>query len=107
MDGAAWAHDATVIDDQAVVVDVRGRGLVVVTGCGHAGVVNIVRHAMRLTGVDRLGALIGGFHLSGAPFEPIIPATVSALAARTPWPATGPPALRGWPHRAAPPVRRC
>jgi 7,8-dihydropterin-6-yl-methyl-4-(beta-D-ribofuranosyl)aminobenzene 5'-phosphate synthase len=49
---------------------VRGRGLVVLTGCGHAGVVNILRHATRLTGVHRLHALIGGLHLSGPAFEP-------------------------------------
>lgn len=83
-DGTGWAHDPLVIDDQAVVIHVRGRGLVVLTGCGHAGVVNIVRHAMRLTGVDRLCALIGGFHLGSAAFEPIIPATVDALAALSP-----------------------
>lgn len=79
-DGDAWAHDRLVIDDQAVVVNVRGRGLVVITGCGHAGVVNIVRHAMRLTGVNRLCALIGGFHLNGPAFEPIISPTLDALA---------------------------
>jgi 7,8-dihydropterin-6-yl-methyl-4-(beta-D-ribofuranosyl)aminobenzene 5'-phosphate synthase len=50
-DGAAWVPDRAVPDDQALVVNVRGKGLVIVTGCGHAGVVNIVRHAMRLTGV--------------------------------------------------------
>ena len=50
-DGHGWRHDPIVIDDQALVINVRGRGLVVITGCGHAGVVNIVRHAMRLTGV--------------------------------------------------------
>ncbi|SHM69865.1 MBL fold metallo-hydrolase [Cryptosporangium aurantiacum] len=83
-DGSAWRHDPTVIDDQALVVNVRGRGLVLVTGCGHAGIVNIARHAMRLTGIDRVDALIGGFHLSGAAFEPIIPPTVEALTALAP-----------------------
>ncbi|MEV7321964.1 MBL fold metallo-hydrolase [Streptomyces sp. NPDC093970] len=78
-DGDGWRHDPTVIDDQALVVNVRGRGLVVVTGCGHAGVVNIVRHAMRLTGVGTLLALVGGFHLSGPAFEPVIGPTVAAL----------------------------
>jgi 7,8-dihydropterin-6-yl-methyl-4-(beta-D-ribofuranosyl)aminobenzene 5'-phosphate synthase len=78
-DGRGWQHDAAVIDDQALVVSVRGRGLVVVTGCGHAGVVNIIRHAMRLTGVSRLLAVIGGFHLSGPAFEPVIEPTVAAL----------------------------
>lgn len=83
-DGNGWRHDPDVIDDQALVVNVRGRGLVVITGCGHAGVVNIVRHAMRLTGVGRLLALIGGFHLSGPAFEPVIGPTVAALTALAP-----------------------
>jgi 7,8-dihydropterin-6-yl-methyl-4-(beta-D-ribofuranosyl)aminobenzene 5'-phosphate synthase len=54
------------------VVHVRGRGLVIVTGCGHARVVNIIRHAMRLTVVGRLLAVVGGLHLSGPAFEPVI-----------------------------------
>jgi 7,8-dihydropterin-6-yl-methyl-4-(beta-D-ribofuranosyl)aminobenzene 5'-phosphate synthase len=78
-DGQDWRHDPLVLDDQALVVHVRGRGLVVLTGCGHAGAVNIVRHALRLTGVERLCALLGGLHLGGPFFEPIIPATVQAL----------------------------
>lgn len=78
-DGSRWAPDPLIHDDQALVVHVRGQGLVVLTGCGHAGAVNIVRHAMRLTGVPRLHALIGGLHLGGILFEPIIPPTVAAL----------------------------
>lgn len=77
--GREWRHDPLVIDDQALVVHVRGRGLVIVTGCGHAGVVNIVRHAQRLTGVDRLHGLLGGLHLGGPAFEPVIGPTVAAL----------------------------
>jgi 7,8-dihydropterin-6-yl-methyl-4-(beta-D-ribofuranosyl)aminobenzene 5'-phosphate synthase len=83
-DGHDWRHDPTVIDDQALVISVRGRGLVIITGCGHAGVVNIVRHAMRLTGVSRLLAVIGGFHLSGPAFEPVIAPTVAALTELAP-----------------------
>jgi 7,8-dihydropterin-6-yl-methyl-4-(beta-D-ribofuranosyl)aminobenzene 5'-phosphate synthase len=82
--GHDWKHDPTVIDDQALVISVRGRGLVVITGCGHAGVVNIIRHAMRLTGVSRLLAVIGGFHLSGPAFEPVIEPTVAALTELAP-----------------------
>ncbi|MFS2293443.1 MAG: MBL fold metallo-hydrolase [Actinomadura sp.] len=77
--GAEWVHDPMVADDQALVVNVRGRGLVVLTGCGHAGAINIVRHARRLTGVDRLHALVGGLHLGGPAFEPIIAPTVQAM----------------------------
>ncbi|MDG5483230.1 MBL fold metallo-hydrolase [Mycolicibacterium gadium] len=74
-----WEPDPLLLDEQALVVHVRGKGLVVLTGCGHAGAVNIARHAMRLTGVDRLHALLGGFHLTGQVFEPIIEPTVDAF----------------------------
>ena len=79
-----WQPDPLIHDDQAVLLHVRDKGLVVLTGCGHAGIVNIVRHAKHLTGIDRLHAVLGGFHLTGPAFEPIIPATVAALAAERP-----------------------
>ena len=56
----------------------------VLTGCGHAGIINICRYAQRLTGVTKLHAVIGGFHLSGALFEPIIADTVAALGQLAP-----------------------
>jgi 7,8-dihydropterin-6-yl-methyl-4-(beta-D-ribofuranosyl)aminobenzene 5'-phosphate synthase len=62
------------------VVRAPFRGLVVLTGCGHAGAINIVRQAQRLTAVHRLHALIGGLHLSGPAFEPTIGPTVRALS---------------------------
>jgi 7,8-dihydropterin-6-yl-methyl-4-(beta-D-ribofuranosyl)aminobenzene 5'-phosphate synthase len=43
----------------------------VLTGCGHAGI-NICRYAQRLTGVETLHAVIGGFHLNGPLFEPVV-----------------------------------
>jgi 7,8-dihydropterin-6-yl-methyl-4-(beta-D-ribofuranosyl)aminobenzene 5'-phosphate synthase len=68
-------------DDQNVVVDVRGKGLVVVvSGCSHAGAVNVLRNAQRLTGEDRIAGFVGGLHLTGGLFEPIIGQTVAALA---------------------------
>lgn len=93
--GSSWEHDPLVIDDQALVVHVRGQGLVVLTGCGHAGIVNIVRHAMRLTGVAELHAAIGGFHLAGPAFEPMIGPTVGALTALAPR-LVGPGHCTGW-----------
>jgi 7,8-dihydropterin-6-yl-methyl-4-(beta-D-ribofuranosyl)aminobenzene 5'-phosphate synthase len=77
--GGSWEPDPLILDDQALIANVAGRGLVVLTGCGHAGVINICRYAQRLTGADRLHAVIGGFHLSGRMFEPIIGDTVRAL----------------------------
>jgi len=82
--GTTWEPDPLILDDQALVVNVRGKGLVIVTGCGHAGAINIVRHAQRLTGVPRLHALLGGLHLEGAYFTPTIAPTVHALTELAP-----------------------
>ena len=79
-----WQPDPLVLDDQALIVNVRDRGLVVITGCGHAGVVNIARYAQRLTGGQPLYALLGGFHLGGPLFEPLIPRVLDDLAALNP-----------------------
>jgi 7,8-dihydropterin-6-yl-methyl-4-(beta-D-ribofuranosyl)aminobenzene 5'-phosphate synthase len=61
--------DDAIIDDQAVVVNVQDKGLVVVTGCAHSGIVNTIRHAQRLSGVQEVYAIAGGFHLQGASEE--------------------------------------
>jgi 7,8-dihydropterin-6-yl-methyl-4-(beta-D-ribofuranosyl)aminobenzene 5'-phosphate synthase len=79
-----WTPDPLILDDQALIVNVRDRGLVVLTGCGHSGAVNIVRHAQKLTGEARLHALIGGFHLSGPLFAASIQPTIDALAELSP-----------------------
>jgi 7,8-dihydropterin-6-yl-methyl-4-(beta-D-ribofuranosyl)aminobenzene 5'-phosphate synthase len=75
-----WHRDPLILDDQAIVASVRDRGLVVLTGCGHSGLVNTLRYARRLTGEDHVHAVIGGFHLNGSYFEPIIEPTCDALA---------------------------
>ena len=74
-----WEPDPLILDDQAIVMRLAGRGLVVLTGCGHAGIINVVRQAQRLTGETSVAAVIGGFHLSGPMFEPIIDPTVAAF----------------------------
>jgi 7,8-dihydropterin-6-yl-methyl-4-(beta-D-ribofuranosyl)aminobenzene 5'-phosphate synthase len=80
-DSGGWEPDPWIWDDQNAIVNVRGRGLVVVSGCSHAGAVNVLRNAQRLTGEQRIAAFIGGFHLTGGVFEPIIPATVADVKA--------------------------
>ena len=74
-----WEPDPLILDDQALVASVRGRGLLVLSGCSHAGIVNILRYAQRLTGETRIHAVIGGLHLSGPYFEPTIGPTCDAL----------------------------
>lgn len=62
----------------------RGHGLVVLTGCGHSGIINILGYVQKLTGEHRIHAVIGGFHLSGPKFEPIIEPTCEALGEFSP-----------------------
>ncbi len=64
--GDAWELDPTVPDDQCVIMNVRGKGLVVVTGCSHAGIINTIRNAQRITGVDKIHGIFGGLHLYSA-----------------------------------------
>lgn len=66
-------------DDQAIAVNIRNKGLVILSGCAHAGIINTVEHMREITGVQKVHAVLGGFHLSGPLFDPIIPATVEAM----------------------------
>ncbi len=70
-------------DEQALVMNVAGRGLVVVAGCSHPGVVNMIRYAQKLTGIEKLAALIGGFHLTAGGPE-LIRQTIQGLTALNP-----------------------
>ncbi len=74
----------TVPDDQAVVVDLAGHGLAVVSGCAHAGIVNSILYARELTGGKPVYAVAGGFHLSGEPFRPALQPTLQALQREKP-----------------------
>jgi len=74
-----WEPDPWIHDDQAIVMKVKGKGLVVLTGCGHAGLINILTHARALAGGEQVHAVLGGFHLTGGLFDPLIPRTVREL----------------------------
>lgn len=79
-----WQPDPWIHDDQAMVINVKNKGLVVLTGCGHAGLINTLQHGRKLTGVSKIYSVIGGFHLTGKLFEPIIPPTIQALKELSP-----------------------
>jgi 7,8-dihydropterin-6-yl-methyl-4-(beta-D-ribofuranosyl)aminobenzene 5'-phosphate synthase len=55
--------------EHATVFNVKNRGLVVISSCSHRGVVNAVRQAQEVSGVEKLHALVGGFHLAPAPMD--------------------------------------
>lgn len=71
-------------DDTAVAALVKGKGLVVLSGCAHSGIINTVKYAQEVSGVDKIYAVMGGFHLTGADFEPVIEPTTEALKALNP-----------------------
>ncbi len=69
-------HDM-ILDDQALVAKLKDKGLVIISGCGHAGIINTVFYAKKITGLDTIHAVMGGFHLSGPFFEPIVEKTIT------------------------------
>ncbi|MEJ2667137.1 MAG: MBL fold metallo-hydrolase [Deinococcales bacterium] len=73
-----WEPDPLVMDERFLLAHVREKGLVVVTGCSHAGVVNVCRHARELFPDTPFYALIGGLHLVH-PNEDLIDATIDGL----------------------------
>src|SRR4051812_11399195 len=57
------------VHEHATCFNIRGKGLVVISSCGHAGVVNSVRQAQEVSGVQKVHAIVGGFHLGPAPAD--------------------------------------
>jgi 7,8-dihydropterin-6-yl-methyl-4-(beta-D-ribofuranosyl)aminobenzene 5'-phosphate synthase len=55
------------VHEHATCFHVKDRGLVVISSCGHAGIVNSVRQAQEVSGVTKVHAIVGGFHLGPAP----------------------------------------
>ena len=66
-------------EDTGIVINLKGKGLVILTGCAHSGIVNTVNHARTVTGVNPVHVIMGGFHLAGPAFEPIVEKTIEEL----------------------------
>lgn len=73
-----WEKDELIKDEQFLMVNVKGKGIVLFVGCSHFGIVNAVKYAQKL-GKDKIYAVFGGFHLSGSHGESIIDQTVKDL----------------------------
>ena len=80
LDGQGWEPDPLVIDERFIAVSVKGKGVIVLTACSHAGVVNVMTHARECFAGETLYGVLGGFHLSGGN-ERLIPETVAELRA--------------------------
>jgi 7,8-dihydropterin-6-yl-methyl-4-(beta-D-ribofuranosyl)aminobenzene 5'-phosphate synthase len=57
------------IHEHATCFNMKDKGLVVISSCGHAGIVNSVRQAQEVSGIERVHAIVGGFHLGPAPAD--------------------------------------
>ena len=73
-----WVPDP-IRDDQAIVLNLKEKGLVVLSGCAHAGIINTVEYTRKITGIDQVHAVLGGFHLTGPAFASIIQPTINAM----------------------------
>lgn len=69
--------------EQSLMFNVKGKGLVVLSSCAHTGIVNTVKHAQKVTGIEKVHMVIGGFHLTGAKPE-VIQQTIADIKAVSP-----------------------
>jgi len=74
-----WHPDPWIWDDRALIINVKQKGLVILSGCAHAGIINTVLYAKELTRTDTVCAILGGFHLAGKDYEQAIKKTVKKL----------------------------
>jgi 7,8-dihydropterin-6-yl-methyl-4-(beta-D-ribofuranosyl)aminobenzene 5'-phosphate synthase len=74
-----WQPDPWIWDDRAMILNLKDKGLVVIAGCAHAGIINTLLYAQQITGVNRVYAVFGGFHLAGKDYETRITPTVDEL----------------------------
>jgi len=70
--------DDGMLDDTSLIANINDIGLVIITGCSHAGIINIVSYAKEITGVSKVEAIIGGLHLVDAA-DDVINRTVKEL----------------------------
>src|SRR5260370_27056703 len=57
------------VHEHATGFNVKDKGVVVISSCGHVGIVNSVRQAQEVSGIQKVHAIIGGFHLGPAPAD--------------------------------------
>ncbi len=78
--GCDWSHylpaemEGKIVPDEhihehATCFNLKDKGLIVISSCGHVGIVNSVRQAMEVSGVSKVHAIMGGFHLGPAPAD--------------------------------------
>jgi 7,8-dihydropterin-6-yl-methyl-4-(beta-D-ribofuranosyl)aminobenzene 5'-phosphate synthase len=76
-------------DDISIVASIRGKGLVIITGCSHAGIINITRQAMDITDCHKIEGIIGGLHLIEATDKVIIKTVDELSKLKVAWISAG------------------
>ena len=66
--GDNYIEDQEMIDDQALIIK-TDKGLLIILGCAHRGMINTIHHAQKITGIEKVHMVIGGTHLANASKE--------------------------------------
>jgi 7,8-dihydropterin-6-yl-methyl-4-(beta-D-ribofuranosyl)aminobenzene 5'-phosphate synthase len=66
-------------DDTSLVMNLKGKGLVLLSGCAHSGIINTVMQAREVTGIDAVHVIMGGFHINRPASDPLVIQTLEAL----------------------------
>lgn len=69
--------------EQVIILNLKGGGLIVLSGCAHRGIVNAVKQAQKITGIEKIHAVVGGFHLVESKPE-VIDKTIADIRALSP-----------------------
>ena len=68
-----------IMDDTAIIAHLKGKGLIVLSGCAHSGIINTVRFAQKISGIEHVHAVMGGFHLSGPEADSVVENTIKSF----------------------------
>ncbi|MHA2120791.1 MAG: MBL fold metallo-hydrolase, partial [Promethearchaeota archaeon] len=64
-------EEHTFRDETSLYINIKDKGLIILTGCGHVGIINTIKHAQKITGINSVYAIIGGFHKETSNLEAI------------------------------------
>jgi 7,8-dihydropterin-6-yl-methyl-4-(beta-D-ribofuranosyl)aminobenzene 5'-phosphate synthase len=74
-----WIKSPDIIDERCLVLNLKGKGICVFTGCGHTGVINAIKHSKTLLNLNKVHLIMGGFHLAGREYANRIDPTIADL----------------------------
>lgn len=79
-----WTKSPEVVDERVLIFNLKNKGLCIFTACGHTGVINAMRYAQKITGINDIHLVMGGFHLAPPETADRINPTINDLVALNP-----------------------